>query len=137
MFQKLIICGRLGKDVELKYTQGGTAVANMSVATTRSVKRGNDWEQETTWHNVKVFGKIAENCSKYIGKGSLILIEGTIQNRKYQDQNGQDRFVTEVLAEAVQFIDKKENGTQKHAQSVRQPQEDYPEQYQMQDDCLF
>lgn len=136
MFQKLIICGRLGKDVELKYTQSGTAIANLSVATTRSVKHGDKWEQETTWHNVKVFGKMAENCSQYLGKGSLILFEGIIQNRKYQDQRGQDRLITEVLAEAVQFLDKKENGTQKQAQSVRQQHEDYPEPSEM-DGCPF
>lgn len=134
MFQKLIICGRLGKDVELKYTQSGTAVANLSVATTKSVKRGDQWEQETTWHNVKVFGKMAENCSQYLGKGSLILCEGIIQNRKYQDQKGQDRYITEVLAETVQFLDKKENAPQKPAQK---PQEDYPEQYTMDNDCPF
>lgn len=107
---KVMIIGRLGRDVELKYTQSGNAVANMTVATDESyTDRDGNAAQKTEWHKIVVFGKQAENCGRYLAKGSLVFIEGKLQTRKWQDGQGQDRYVTEVIASRLQFLDRKEH----------------------------
>lgn len=102
------LIGRLGRDVELKYSPGGAAVGNLSVATDESYvdKNGNKVER-TEWHRVVVYQKTAENCAKFLAKGSLVYVEGSLQTRKWQDQQGQDRYVTEIKAQRVQFLDRK------------------------------
>jgi len=108
MLNKVQIIGRLGRDPELKYTQTGLAVTTLNVATDEGYKdqQGNRVEK-TEWHRVSVFGKSAENCSNYLNKGSLVYVEGSLQTRKWQDQQGQDRYSTDVKAQRVQFLDKK------------------------------
>lgn len=105
---KVMIIGRLGRDPELRYTQSGMAVANFNVATDESYvdKNGNKVDR-TEWHRVVVYQKTAENCAKYLSKGSLVYVEGGLQTRKWQDQQGQDRYTTEIKAERVQFLDRK------------------------------
>lgn len=105
---KVMIIGRLGRDPELRYTQSGMAVANFNVATDESYtdKDGNRIER-TEWHKVTTFQRQAENCAKFLAKGSLVYIEGGLQTRKWQDQQGQDRYTTEIKAERVQFLDRK------------------------------
>lgn len=105
---KVMIIGRLGRDPELRYTQSGMAVANFNVATDESYtdKDGNRIER-TEWHKVTTFQLQAENCAKFLAKGSLVYIEGGLQTRKWQDQQGQDRYTTEIKAERVQFLDRK------------------------------
>jgi single-strand DNA-binding protein len=101
---KAILLGNLGKDPELRYTQSGSAVANFSIATTRAYKSGEEWKEETEWHNIVVFGKTAENCSNYLSKGSSVFIEGRIQTRKWQDKEGNNRYSTEIVGNDVQFL---------------------------------
>lgn len=101
---KVILIGNLGRDPELRYTQGGTAVANFSLATTERVKKEGEWTDHTEWHNIVVFGKIAESCSSYLTKGSSAYVEGRIQTRKWQDRDGNDRYTTEILANTIQFL---------------------------------
>ena len=123
MLNKVQIIGRLGADPELRYTQGGQPVCSLRIATDESYtdKNGNRVER-TEWHRVIAFQRSAENCNKYLSKGSLVYVEGKLTTRKWQDQNGQDRYTTEIRAERVQFLDRKENGGQKPAQWQEQQQ---------------
>lgn len=105
---KVLIIGRLGRDPELKYTQSGTAVCSLSVATDESYKdRDGNKVEKTEWHRVSCFQKQAENCANFLAKGSLIYVEGSLATRKWQDQQGQERYTTEIKAERVQFLDRK------------------------------
>ena len=98
---KAILIGRLVKDPELRYTTNNIPVATFALAVNRI------GSEETDYINIVVWRKQAENCSKYITKGSQVAIEGSIQVRNYEDKNGQKRYVTEVVAENVQFLDSK------------------------------
>lgn len=105
------IIGRLGRDVDLKYSQSGTAVANISVATDESYTDRNGTKVDRTeWHRVVAYGKTAENCANFLAKGSLVYVEGSLQTRKWQDQEGQDRYTTEIKAQRVQFLERKGDG---------------------------
>lgn len=97
-----------GRDVDLRYTQAGNAVANISLATDESYtdKEGNKVDR-TEWHRVVAYGKTAELCERYLAKGSLAYIEGSLQTRKWQDQSGQDRYTTEIKAQNVRFLSRK------------------------------
>ena len=103
-----MIIGRLGRDPELRYTQSGSPVASLNVATDESyVDRDGNKVERTEWHRVSVFQRQAENCATYLSKGSLVYVEGSLQTRKWQDQQGQDRYTTEIKAQRVQFLDRK------------------------------
>ncbi|HSH27954.1 MAG TPA: single-stranded DNA-binding protein [Wenzhouxiangella sp.] len=106
---KAIIVGRLGADPETRFTAGGNAVTNISVATSESWKDKQTGEQkeQTTWHRVVMFGRLAEIAGEYLEKGSQVYIEGRIQTRKWQDQQGQDRWTTEIVANEMQMLDRK------------------------------
>lgn len=105
---RVMIIGRLGRDPELRYTQSGVAVCNLNLATDESYtdREGNKVEK-TEWHRITAFQRTAENCANYIAKGSLVYVEGSLQTRKWTDQQGQDRFTTEIKADRVQFLDRK------------------------------
>jgi single-strand DNA-binding protein len=109
---KVMLIGNLGKDPEVKYTQAQMAIANFSVATTERKKNADgQWAEVTEWHNVVTFGKTAENCGQYLTKGKKVYVEGSIKTRKWQDKNGQDRWTTEVIANTVQFLSAKGEGS--------------------------
>ena len=134
MVNKIFIVGRLSRDPEIRYTQNGSAIANMTVATDESFtgSDGNKVER-TEWHRVTVFGKAAENCGNYLGKGSLVHVEGSLATRKWQDQNGQDRYTTEIKAQRVQFLDRREGGQdggqhRQGRQQTRGSEQDYQNQ---------
>lgn len=101
---KVLILGNLGKDPEIHHTNGGKSVATLNIATTARWKddRGEVKEQ-TEWHRVIVWGKMAENCAKYLAKGRGCFVEGRLSTRKYQ-KDGVDRWATEIVAESVQFM---------------------------------
>lgn len=102
---KAILMGNLGQDPELRYTANGTAVCTLSIATTEVRNDPNAGRQERTeWHRVVVWNKQAENCAKYLAKGRTVYVEGRIQTRSWDDQSGQKRYTTEVVAQTVQFI---------------------------------
>ena len=98
----VMLTARLTKDVELRYTPQGKAVATFSVAVDRPYAK-----DQTDFFNIVVWGKTAENCSNFIGKGRLVAIKGMIQNRSYEDNNGAKKYITEIVADEVQFLDKK------------------------------
>ena len=101
---KVILIGNLGRDPELRYTQQNNAVATLSVATTRKVKRDEQWVEETEWHRVTLWGKDAENAQKYLAKGRQVYVEGRLQTRKYEDKDGVTKYQTDVVAETVQYL---------------------------------
>lgn len=109
MLNKVMIIGRLGRDPELRYTQAGKAIANLRIATDESyVDREGNKVESVEWHSAVVYDRAAEACANHIGKGSLVFVEGSLQTRKWQDQNGQDRYSTEIKAQRVQFLDRKQ-----------------------------
>lgn len=108
MLNKVMIIGRLGRDPELRYAASGTPMANLRIATDESyTDRDGNKVERTEWHTVIVFQRQAENCANYLAKGSLVFVEGSLQTRKWQDQQGQDRYTTEIKASRVQFLDRK------------------------------
>ena len=103
---KVIIIGNVGADPELRYTPGGTAVANFNVATNESWTDNNGERQERTeWHRIVVWGRLAEICNQYLRKGSKIYVEGRLQTRSWEGQDGQKRYTTEVVAREMQMLD--------------------------------
>ena len=108
---KVIIIGNLGRDPEMRMTQGGTAVCQLNIATTRVyTNRSNDKVEETEWHRVVVWGKQAESCSQYLSKGRQVYIEGRLQTRNYDDKDGVKKYITEVVADVVQFLGSRDGG---------------------------
>jgi len=103
---KVILIGNLGNDPDTRYTAGGAAVANVSLATTDSWRDKETGEQQdrTEWHKVVFFGRLAEIVSEYLHKGSQIYIEGRLQTRKWQDKEGNDRYTTEIVANEMQML---------------------------------
>ena len=105
MLNKIILIGRLTKDVELRYTESGKAVANFTLAVDRPFKKAQG-EKEADFIRIVVWGKQAENCANYIGKGRLAAVEGRLQIRSYDGNDGQRKYITEVVADTVKFLDK-------------------------------
>lgn len=104
---KAIILGHLGKDPEIRYTQDGKAIANLTVATSEQWKKDGEKQEKTEWHRVVAFGRLAEIMGEYLKKGSQVYIEGKIQTRKWQDKDGQDRWTTEIVAGDMQMLGSK------------------------------
>lgn len=104
----VILIGNLGKDPELKFTQGGTAVCNFSIATTEKWSDDHGQKERTEWHKIIIFGKKAEAAAKYLSKGKSVFIQGKIQTRSWEDSAGQKRYTTEILAESWQNLSPRE-----------------------------
>ena len=105
---KVVLVCTLGKDPEVRQTQNGTAICNLSAATSRKYKDTQGcMQEETEWHRISLFGKMAELAGQYLKKGSTAFIEGRLRTRKYTDKEGIDRYVTEIIGEHLQFLDKK------------------------------
>ncbi|MDP4558889.1 single-stranded DNA-binding protein [Halomonas meridiana] len=104
---KVILIGNLGQDPEVRFTPSGTAVANLNLATsdTWMDRQSGQRQERTEWHRVVLFNKTAEIAQQYLKKGSKVYIEGRLQTRKWQDQNGQDRYSTEIVANDMQMLD--------------------------------
>lgn len=108
MVNKVILIGNLGADPEIRYTQSGTQVATFRVATTERWKGQDGQMQESTeWHRIVAWGRLAEICGEYLNKGSKVFIEGRIQTRKWQDQSGNDRYTTEIIAREMKMLSPK------------------------------
>ena len=103
---KVIVVGNLGKDPETRFLPDGKAVCNFSVATTDkwTDKATNEKKEATEWHRISSFGRLAEICGEYLKKGSQVYIEGKLRTRKWQDKEGQDRYSTEIIADAMQML---------------------------------
>ncbi len=108
---KVILVGNLGNDPEVRYMPNGNAVANLSIATSESWKdqQGN-MQERTEWHRVTMYRRLAEIAGEYLKKGSQIYLEGKLQTRKWQDQQGQDRYTTEIIADQMQMLGGRNEG---------------------------
>ena len=125
---KVILVGNLGAKPEIKYASNGNAISNLSVATSESWtdKSTGQKQDRTEWHRVSLFGKVAEIAGQYLDKGSKVYVEGKLQTRKWQDQNGQDRYTTEVVVSGfsgtLQMLDRRDDMNSNSATQNSQPQ---------------
>ena len=108
----VILSGRLTRDVELRFTPSGTPVAKLSLAFDRSYQKDGEWQQETSYLDVIVWNKRGEQCAESLQKGSPVLVEGYLKTRSYQDKDGNNRKVTEIVAVKVNFLEKRSYNTE-------------------------
>ena len=126
---KVQIIGYLGMDPEIRYTGSGTAVANLRVATDEGYKDASGQKvDKTEWHNVVAWDRLAEICGEYLQKGSLVYFEGSLQTRKWEDREGNERYTTETRAFRMQMLDSKKDGQQS------QPKKSKPKSQAKQED---
>jgi len=123
---KIILLGNLGRDPEVRYSPDGAAVCNVSIATTNSWKDKNSGErrEETEWHRVVFYNRLAEIAGEYLKKGRPVYVEGRIKTRKWQNKEGVDQYTTEIVAENMQLLggrDNSEGGTQPSHSSAARP----------------
>lgn len=123
---RVILIGRLGKDPDSRVTAGGTKVSNFSVATDQ-YRGGNGGEAQhvTDWHRIVAFGKTAELCSQFLRKGRLVCVEGSLQTRSWEKPPGERHYVTEIIAQRVEFLDPKGAGPE----PTPEPQAESPHDY--------
>ncbi|MDZ7923642.1 MAG: single-stranded DNA-binding protein [Marinagarivorans sp.] len=109
---KVILVGNLGQDPEVRYTQSGAAITNISIATTDSWtdKTSGQKVDRTEWHRVVFFNRLAEIAGEYLRKGSQVYVEGALRTRKWQDQQGQDRYTTEIVGDQMQMLGSRNDG---------------------------
>ena len=128
---KVILVGNLGNDPDVKYSQGGSAITTISVATSESWKDKQSGEQKerTEWHRVKFFGRLAEIAGEYLKKGSQVYIEGSIRTDKYTDKEGVERYATDIIAAEMQMLGGRgeSGGGERAARPQRQRQEQPPQ----------
>lgn len=145
-----IIMGNVGTDPEVRYAPSGSAITNVSVATTESWKdkQSGEMQERTEWHKVVFYNKLAEIVGQYVRKGSKVYIQGSIRTRKWQDQSGADRYTTEIIANDMQMLDRKgdvdmASGGQSYtsnsrpAQQASSQQQDTPMVSDVDDDIPF
>lgn len=129
---KVIIVGNLGRDPEVRHLPSGDAVANIAVATTDKWKDKQTGEQkeQTEWHRVSFFGKLAEIVGQYLTKGSQVYIEGKLQTRKYTDKDGVEKFATEIRADTMQMLGSRQGGDGGQQGNAPRQQSSAPQQRQ-------
>jgi single-strand DNA-binding protein len=117
-FNKVILLGNLTRDPEVRFTPNGVAVANFAIAVNRKYKQGDETKDEVSYIDIVVFGKQAEACGQYINKGDAVLVDGRLQQRRWETEDGQKRSKMEVVAQAVNFMPKRSSsaGQQQHAE---------------------
>ncbi len=109
MINKVTLIGNLGKDPEIRHLEGGTSVGKFSLATNENYRDKNgEWQTQTEWHDIVVWRQLAERAAKDLHKGSMVYIEGKITHRKWQDKEGQDRYSTEIVANTLRLLDRKD-----------------------------
>lgn len=123
---KVMLIGNLGKDPEVRYTAGGTAVASFSLATSEKFKgKDGNWEEKTEWHNITLWARLAEIAGEYLSKGKTVYIEGRLQTRKWTDKDGRDRYTTEIVGEKMQMLSGKGEGGGGGQRQASRPQQDH------------
>lgn len=110
---KVILVGNTGTETEVRYTPNGSAVTTLSVATSETWKdkQTGEKQERTEWHRVVCFNRLGEIAGEYVKKGTKVYIEGSLRTRKWQDQQGQDRYTTEIVANELQLLDSKQNSS--------------------------
>lgn len=110
MINKVILVGNLGKDPEVRVLESGTKVAKFTMATNENYRdKNNEWQTVTEWHNVILWRYLAESAERQLKKGSLVYVEGKLTSRKYQDKDGNDRYITEVVANVLRSLDRRDS----------------------------
>ena len=128
MVNKAILIGRLGADPEVRYTPDGTMVVNFRIATDESYRnKQGEKVLKTEWHRIVVFGKLAEICGSYLGKGRLVFLEGRLQTRTWDDKDGNKRAVTEIIANNMQMLEPKGQSGRSPDMSMNEPSIPYGE----------
>lgn len=119
---KVIVLGNVGKDPEVRYLPSGGAVCQISIATTRKWKdkQSGDMQEETEWHRVTFFERLAEIVGEYVKKGSPLYVEGRLRTRKYTDKDGVEKYATEIVAQELQLLGNREGGGQQGGQAPQQ-----------------
>jgi single-strand DNA-binding protein len=127
---KVVLVGNLGKDPEMRYMPNGNAVASLTLATTESWKDKQTGERKdkTEWHRLTVFNRLGEMCGEYLKKGAKIYVEGKLQTRKWQGQDGQDRYTTEIVVSEIQMMDSRNPAQGQGAYQANAPQQGMPAQ---------
>ncbi len=123
MFNKVILAGNLTRDPEIRYTPQGTSVCNFGIAVNRTYKLGEELKKEVTFINIVVFGKQADTCGQYLNKGSAVLLEGRLQERRWETEDGQKRSKFEVVAQSVRFLSRKSETAVTNAENLVAPEE--------------
>jgi len=119
MINKVILIGNLGRDPEVRRLENGAVVAKFSVATNESYKdKAGEWQTQTEWHDVVVWRHLAERAERDLAKGKLVFIEGKLTHRKYQDKDGNDRYTTEVVANNMKLLERKEGSGSGFSQNM-------------------
>ena len=120
---KVIIIGNLGRDPEVRYTPNGAAVCNLRIATTRNWKHRESGErqEETEWHRIVFNDRLAEIAGEYLKKGRPVYVEGRLKTRKWQDKEGQDRYTTEIIADAMQMLGSRSGMGGGESREMREP----------------
>ncbi len=133
MINKVTLIGRLGSDPEIKRLEGGSTVGRFSVATSDSYKdKNNEWQESTEWHNIVVWGSLAERAEKHLKKGMQVYVEGKITYRKYTDKDNVERNITDIVAATLRTLEKSEKKdggeqtTTANTQTKTQPADPYP-----------
>ena len=128
---RVIIIGNLGADPEVKQFANGGSVTTISVATSEqwNDKQTGERREQTEWHRISLYNKLAEIAAQYLRKGSQVYVEGSLRTRKYQDQNGQDRYVTEIRADQMQMLGGKSDNTQQNNGGYQQQSQPQPSPY--------
>jgi len=126
---KVMILGNVGKDPEIRYSKSGSAIANLTVATTEGRKQpSGEYEDQTEWHRVVFFGKQAETCKDYLHKGSKVFIEGRLQTNTWEDKDGKKNYTTEIIGFTMLMLDPKgsSGGQQQPQQQAQAPRPNMP-----------
>ena len=120
---KVILIGNLGADPDVRYTSGGSPIANLNLATSETWrdKETGDQKEKTEWHRVVFFSRLAEIASEYLRKGSKIYVEGRLQTRKWQDRDGNDRYTTEIVGNEIQMLDSKGGTDREFSEAPARP----------------
>lgn len=128
-FNKVILIGNLTKDPEIRYTPSGTAVANFSLAVNRRYKQGDEVKEEVCFIDIVVFGKQAENSGQYLSKGQGVIVDGRLQQRRWESDDGQKRSKHDVVAESIRFLPKRQGvgeSSEKGEMAAEEGGEDVP-----------
>ena len=125
MVNKVYLVGNVGKDPEVRHIESGVAVANFSIATNESYKnKSGERVTNTEWHNIVVWRGLAEVVEKYVKKGSLLYVEGKLRTRSYDDQNGNKRYITEIVADNLKMLDRAGSGDSSQSQESQSQEPD-------------
>lgn len=137
---KVIILGNAGRDAEVRHTTGGSVITNVSLATTRKWKdkQSGERREETDWHRIVFFGKVAEIAGEYVKKGKPVYVEGRLTTRKWTDKEGRDQWTTEIVADQLQLLggrdDRQDSGQTRQAPANTPPPPNFDD---MDDDIPF